>query len=378
MGPLTGLKVIEMKGIGPGPYAGMLLADMGAEVTVVERSSQATGISPPASADVNARGKQSIALDVKHPDGREVLLKLIAGADAFFEGFRPGVAERLGIGPEVCLALNPRLVYGRLTGWGQAGPLAQSAGHDINYIAISGALAAIGGADGPVPPLNLVGDYAGGSLFLVMGMLAALIEAQTSGQGQVIDAAITDGAANLMSVFHGWSQLGLWSEQRNSNLLDGAAPHYAVYATADEKYISVGALEPQFFAELVARAGLDADVFDRPPEPRQWRALKQQMQAVFRQRTQQEWCALLEGTDACFAPVLDFIEAHNHPHNAARDTFIKLNGITQPAPSPRFSRTKCDLPQAPHKEGADAEAILKRLGYSDAQVSRLRDSGALT
>ncbi len=378
MGPLAGLKVIEMKGIGPGPYAGMLLADLGAEVTVVERSSQPGGLSPSSQTDVNARGKRSIALDVKHPQGREVLLNLIGTADVFFEGFRPGVAERLGVGPDICLALNPRLVYGRLTGWGQHGPLAQTAGHDINYIAISGVLAAIGGAEGPVPPLNLVGDYAGGSLFLVMGILAALYEAQRSGTGQVIDAAITDGAANLMSVFHGWAELGLWSGQRQSNLLDGAAPHYTVYATADDKFVSVGALEPQFFAQLIDKAGLDAGEFDQPPAPSRWPQLKQQLRTLFKQRTQKEWCDLLEGTDACFAPVLDFTEAYAHHHNRARKTFIHVNGIRQPAPAPRFSRSTCDQPSAPHAEGEDTEAILKSAGYSEAEIVELRESGALT
>lgn len=367
-----------MKGIGPGPYAGMLLADMGAEVVVVERSSRTSGIAFPAAGDVNSRGKASIALDVKNPLGLETLQRLVERADVLFECYRPGVAERLGFGPEDCHAINPKLVYGRLTGWGQFGPLAESAGHDINYIAITGALAAIGRKDKPSPPLNLVGDYAGGSLFLVIGILAALLEARTSGQGQVIDAAITDGSASLMSVFHGWESVGFWTRNRHSNLLDGAAYHYDVYETSDEKFISIGSLEPQFYSLLVEKAGLDIDKFGKQAARDQWPALKNRLSEVFKQRSQQEWCDLLEGTDACFAPVLDFTEAPEHRHNRARGTYVNIAGVEQPAPAPRFSRTECEIPEEPHAEGADTRAVLVRYGFSEAEIAELRKAGALT
>ncbi len=367
-----------MKGIGPGPYAGMLLADMGAEVIVVERSSQPSGIGLPTKDDVHSRGKRSIALDIKHPRGLETLLRLVEGADALFEGYRPGVAERLGFGPEACHAINPGLVYGRLTGWGQDGPLANTAGHDINYISITGALAAIGGKDRPVPPLNLVGDYAGGSLFLVMGMLAALVESRSTGRGQVVDAAITDGSASLMSFFHGGQNAGFWSTERGTNLLDGAAYFYGVYETADGKFVSIGPLEPQFYALFVEKAGLDKETFGKQAGPRNWPRLKEELAAIIRQKTQREWCALLEGTDVCFAPVLDFVEASQHPHNRARKAYIDIEGVEQPAPAPRFSRTACDAPSAPQAEGADTDSVLRDAGFSDSEIAELRQSGALT
>ena len=378
MGPLAGFRIIEIKGIGPGPYAGMLLADMGADVIVVERSSETVGIAVPAQKDVTSRGKRSIAIDIKNPAGLKTLLRLVETADVLFESFRPGVAERLGFGPELCHEINPKLVYGRLTGWGQHGPLANAAGHDINYISLTGALAAIGGREKPVPPLNLVGDYAGGSLFLVTGILAGLLEARQSGKGQVIDAAITDGSASLMSVFHGWKDIGFWNRERHANLLDGAAYHYDVYETADGKFVSIGALEPQFYALLVEKAGLDKDLFGKQAGPDQWPALKEQLAVVFKQRSRQEWCELLEGTDACFAPVLDFTEAPGHPHNHARGTYVTIGGVDQPAPAPRFSRSACELPGEPRAEGADTEAVLRESGFSDADIAQLRDSGALT
>lgn len=378
MGPLSGLKIIEIKGIGPGPYAGMLLADMGAEVIVVERSSKPSGIAPPSELDSISRGKRSIALDLKSEAGLEALLQLVESADAIFEGFRPGVTERLGFGPDHCLARNPKIVYGRMTGWGQTGPLAKTAGHDINYISLTGALAAIGTADKPIPPLNLVGDYAGGSLFLVMGMLAALLEAQTSGKGQVIDAAITDGSASLMSMFFTMKKLGAWNTQRDNNLLDGGAPFYGAYSTLDEKFISVGSIEPQFFATLVAKAGLEPSLIDAHMNPARWAELKNALTELFKSKTRDEWCDLLEGSDACFAPVLDFTEAHEHPHNKARKTFIDINGSQQPAPAPRFSRSECRTPSAPRKEGADSEDILSDWGFTDAAIDALRSSGALT
>lgn len=378
MGPLAGIRIIEMKGIGPGPYAGMLLADMGADVIVVERSSETVGIAVPAEKDVTSRGKRSIAIDIKNPAGLKTLLKLVETADVLFESFRPGVAERLGIGPEQCHAINPGLVYGRLTGWGQDGPLANAAGHDINYISLTGALAAIGGRDKPVPPLNVLGDYAGGSLFLVTGILAALLESRQSGKGQVIDAAITDGSASLMSVFHGFKALGFWSEKRHSNLLDGAAYHYDVYETADGKFVSIGALEPQFYALLVEKAGLDEELFGEQAGPEQWPALKEKLATVFKQRSRQEWCELLEGSDACFAPVLDFTEAPAHPHNHARGTYVTIGGVDQPGAAPRFSRSECQLPGKPRAEGADTEAVLGEAGFSDTEIAALRDAGALT
>ena len=378
MGPLAGIKVIEMKGIGPAPYAGMLLADMGAEVIVVERSSKPTGIGLPSANDIHSRGKKSIAINLKSPEGLQVLLKLVTRADVLIEGFRPGVAERLGFGPDECLSLNPKLVYGRLTGWGQTGPLASAAGHDINFIALTGALAAIGGKDKPMPPLNLVGDFAGGSLFLIVGILAALLASRQSGRGQVVDAAITDGAASLMSMFYGFAKLGLWSVNRHANLLDGAAYHYDVYETADGKWVSIGPLEPQFYALLVDLAGLDPAVFGRQAEADQWPALKERLAGVFKTRTRHGWCELLEGTDACFAPVLDYNEAPGHAHNKARETYINVDGVVQPAPAPRFSRTGCEVPHAPHAEGTDSDEVLKDWGFGADDIAELRRKGALS
>jgi len=378
MGPLAGVKIVEMKGLGPGPYAGMLLADMGAEVVVVERSSQPGGIALPSSHDVHSRGKQSIAIDVKHADGLNTLLRLVERADVLIEGFRPGVAERLGFGPKACHAVNPGLVYGRITGWGQTGPLAEVAGHDINYIAISGSLAAIGAKDKPAIPLNLVGDFGGGSLFLVMGILAAIIESRQSGKGQVVDAAICDGAASLMSMFYGLSDLGLWSEERHSNLLDGGAYHYDVYETRDHEWVSIGPLEPQFLALLIELAGLDPEQFSGQAEPEQWPELKARLTKVFRSRTLAEWCALLEGTDACFAPVLDCTTAPDHAHNKARKTFVEIDGVVQPAPAPRFSRSECETPDGPHFEGADTDEVLARWGIAAEEIDELRRSGALS
>lgn len=375
-GPLEGIKVIEMKGLGPGPYAGMLLADMGASVTVVERASKTLGIAIPADKDIHSRGKQSIAIDVKHPDGLSVLLNLIQQSDLFFECYRPGVAERLGFGPEVCFKTNPKLIYGRLTGWGQTGPLSSRAGHDINYIALSGALAAIGPADNPMPPLNLLGDYAGGSLFLVMGMLAAHIQAQSTGQGQVVDAAIVDGASSLMSLFYGLQKLGAWNTHRQSNLLDGGAPHYRVYETKDQKFVSVGALEPQFFATLAQKLCLNFD--GEPTDPKNWSRLQQALSDTFKTRTRDEWCDLLEREDACFAPVLDLQEAPKHPHNQDRGAFFEIDGVTQPGLAPRFSRTPPSQPKKPVGEGQGTEEVLLQAGYSPESIAKLRASGVLT
>jgi alpha-methylacyl-CoA racemase len=377
MGPLSGIKVIELKGIGPGPYAGMLLADMGAEVIVVERSRQPNGIASASKNDISSRGKKSIALNLKNPEGVRTLLKLVESADMLLEGFRPGVTERLGIGPDICHAINPRLIYGRLTGWGQTGPLAKVAGHDINYISIAGALGSIGTADKPIPPLNLVGDYAGGSLFLVMGMLAALIERNHSGTGQVIDAAITDGTASLMTVLYSLHNMGQWIPKRSSNLLDGGAHFYGVYETADKKFISVGSIEPQFYKLLIEKAKLDPDKFVNQYDKNNWPELKKSFEEVFKTKTRQQWCSLLDGSDACFAPVLDFTEAPEHPHNIARSTFIKVDGAIQPGTVPKFSRSISLVPSAPKSEGSDTESVLKELGLSDIDIENLVKSGAV-
>ena len=377
MGPLSGIKVIELKGIGPGPYAGMLLADMGAEVIVVERSRQPNGIASASKDDISSRGKKSIALNLKTPEGVETLLKLIESADMLLEGFRPGVTERLGIGPDICHARNPRLIYGRLTGWGQTGPLAKVAGHDINYISIAGALGSIGTPDTPVPPLNLVGDYAGGSLFLVMGMLAALIERNHSGTGQVIDAAITDGTASLMTVLYSLHNMGQWIPKRSSNLLDGGAHFYGVYETADNKFISVGSIEPQFYKVLIEKGNLDPDEFADQYDQENWPELKKSFEKIFKTKTRQQWCDLLDDSDACFSPVLDFTEAPEHPHNIARSTFIKIDGTVQPGTVPKFSRSTSHLPSAPKSEGSDTESVLKELGLSDIDIANLVKFGAI-
>ncbi len=374
MGPLKGIKVIELAGIGPGPFSGMLLADMGAEVISVEKKSGRQRLP-----DCARRGKKSIALNLKSAQGVETLLALAEQADILFEGFRPGVMEKLGIGPDVCLQRNPRLVYGRMTGWGQAGPLSQAAGHDINYISLTGALFATGRADDkPVPPLNLVGDYGGGGMFLVTGMLAALIEAQRTGQGQVVDAAMTDGSAMLMAMFHSLHAMGMWNTRRGVNLLDTGAHFYEVYETSDGKYVSVGAIEPQFYAILMEKAQLDPKVFGAQMNPAKWPELKEKLAAVFKTRTQAEWVELLEGTDACFAPVLDFIEAQAHPHNKARGTYIDVDGMMQPAPAPRFSRTACEIAHGARANGEDTEQVLLDWGFDPDRVAQLREAGALS
>lgn len=378
MGPLAGLKVIEMKGIGPVPYAGMLLADLGAEVVVVERSSNPAEVALPSARDLHSRGKQSIAIDLKQPRGVELLLRLVADAQVLIEGYRPGVAERLGFGPEDCFAVNPKLVFGRLTGWGQSGPLANAAGHDINYIGLAGALAAIGERDKPVPPLNLVGDFAGGSLFLIVGVLAALLEAERSGQGQVVDAAITDGTAHLMSMFCGLHDLGRWSGKRAANLLDGGAGHYNVYETADGKWISIAPLERRFRQTFAELTGLDAAFVDDADDPAAWSAQKKELSELFKSRTQDEWCTLLEGTDACFAPVLDYRDAFVHPHHRARSTFLDLDGVVQPAPAPRFGRSKTATPHAPPAEGANTVTVLQDWGVAQDDIAALQRAGVLT
>lgn len=331
-GPLTGFRIVEFAGIGPGPFASMMLADMGAEVITLTRPNQI----PKGAA---ARGRKVIAVDLKDKAAIAGVLALLDGADALIEGFRPGVMERLGLGPDVLQARNPRLVFGRMTGWGQAGPLANAAGHDINYISITGALHAIGPADKPVPPLNLVGDFGGGSLYLVVGLLAALLEAGKSGKGQVVDAAMCDGAASLLTMFFDMTAAGRWKDQRESNMLDGGAHFYGTYACQDGKFISIGSIEPQFYALLRELAGLTDSAYDAQMDAKGWPALKDKLTAVFKTKTRDEWCAIMEGTDVCFAPVLSLTEAPQHPHMVAREVFVTHEGHVQPAPAPRFSRT---------------------------------------
>ena len=374
-GPLTGLKVIEMVGLGPAPFCAMLLADMGAEVIRVQRPGQALG--ERARFDVLGRGRRAIALDLRQSEGVETLLQLLEGADALIEGFRPGVMERLGLGPEQCLQRNPKLVYGRMTGWGQSGPLAQAAGHDINYIALAGALHAIGRpGEKPVVPHNYIGDFGGGGMLLGFGLLCALLEAQRSGKGQVVDAAMTDGTALLSAMMYGFRAGGRLSDERGANLLDGGAHFYDTYACADGRFIALGAIEPQFYAELLQRCGIDDPQFQQQMDPRQWPQLKAKLTALFLQRSRAQWCELLEGSDACFAPVLDWAEAAQHPHNRERGTYLELDGVLQPAPAPRFSRTPAAKPTQASGE-PQSEAVLRDWGLSDARIADLQQAGVI-
>jgi alpha-methylacyl-CoA racemase len=355
VGPLAGLRVLEMAGIGPGPFCAMLLADMGADVLRVDRA----GAPPQPFLEVVGRGRRSVVLDLKSPEDVQTCLRLIERADVLIEGFRPGVMERLGLGPDLALARNPGLVYGRMTGWGQDGPLARTAGHDINYIGLSGALAALGPPDRPPPPpLNLVGDYGGGSLYLAFGIMAALYERRSSGLGQVVDGAVLDGAASMMAVFCGMAATGLPVSQ-GQNFLAGAAPFYRCYACADGRYLAVGALEPQFYGMLVERAGLDASVYMPQPDPSAWPEISERLQEVMRTRTRDEWVALLEGTDACVTPVLDLAEAADHPHNQARGVFQNRHGVVQPAPAPRFGRTPGAIGAPAPSPGEGGQAALR-------------------
>jgi alpha-methylacyl-CoA racemase len=366
-----------MVGLGPGPFCGMLLADMGAEVLRVDRVETARSIdrSKPATSAMD-RGKQAVAVDLKHADGVETLLRLMEQADAFFEVFRPGVAERLGIGPEVAMARNPRLIYGRLTGWGQEGPYAQAAGHDIDYIALAGALEPLGRAgQKPTPPINVLGDFAGGGMLLAFGIACATFERERTGKGQVIDAAMVDGAALMLTPFYGARASGFWGV-RGTNHLDTGAHFYEVYETADGKFVAVGTVEPKFYAELMSRLGLEADLEAQYDKSR-WPAEKERLAEVFRTKTRDEWCALLEGTDACFAPVLTALEAPDHPHNHFRSTFLELAGVPQPAPAPRFSRSAVSTPVAAVHPGDDTEAVLGRWDFEPKEVARLRDLGAV-
>jgi alpha-methylacyl-CoA racemase len=378
-GPLAGFRIIEMAGIGPGPFACMLLSDMGAEVIRVERTSG--GMSAGGNVgDVLARGWRSIAVNLKSPEGVEAVLNLLETADALVEGYRPGVMEKLGLGPDVCLQRNPRLVFGRMTGWGQHGPLAHTAGHDINYIAITGALDAIGRKhSGPVPPLNLVGDFGGGSMYLVMGLLAAMLETGKSGVGQVVDAAITDGVISLMACMQGFKAMGMWGGPRQGNMLDGGAHYYDTYQCADDEWISVGSIEPQFYALLGEKLGIDIGVgdFSVQFDSARWPELKQQVAEVFKTKTSAEWCQLMEGTDVCFAPVLSMDAAPAHAHNIARQSFVEVDGVVQAAPAPRFSRTPGAIQGAPCAPGRDTTAVMKELGLSQRQIEKLLASGII-
>lgn len=376
-GPLTGVTIIEMAGIGPGPFAGMLLADMGAKVIRIDRTKggQVMG----GASDVLHRSKRSLAVDLKNPDSVELVLKLLESADALIEGFRPGVMEKLGLGPDVCHQRNPALVYGRMTGWGQTGPLAQAAGHDINYIAISGALDSIGRKDtGPVPPLNLVGDFGGGSLYLVMGLLAGVIEARNSGKGQVVDAAISDGAASLMAPLHGFQSLGVWQPGRENNMLDGGAHYYDTYECSDGKWITLGSLEPQFYALLAEKLEMDIGDNFNPINRENWAKYKPIISDKIKTETRDHWCQLMEGTDVCFAPVLDMHEAPEYPHNKARQSFIDVGGVTQAAPAPRFDRTPSAVQHVAVAPGTNSREILTELGYSSDDLNALLTSGAVS
>ncbi|WP_370183134.1 CaiB/BaiF CoA transferase family protein [Alteriqipengyuania sp.] len=380
-GPLAGLRIVEFAGIGPGPFCGMMLADHGAEVIRVDRASGGRGGSQPISSkDVLARGRKSIALNLKSEEGLALARKLCASADGLIEGFRPGVMERLGLGPDVLLADNPKLVYGRMPGWGQTGPYAPYAGHDINYIALAGALAHFGrSGEKPTPPINMVGDFGGGGMMLAFGMVSALLNVARGGEGQVVDAAMTDGTAVLMAMIHGMANQGIWREELGANLLDTGAHFYDTYETADGKFVSIGSIEPQFYAELRARLGLAEDAeFDAQMNPAGWPALKEKLAAIFRSKTRDEWDALLEHSDVCYAPVLTMSEAREHPHNVARAAFVEVDGDPQPAPAPRYSGTQTAQPAAAPMPGDDSDSVLADLGLSAEEIASLRGAGAIS
>jgi alpha-methylacyl-CoA racemase len=373
-GPLAGIRIIEFAGIGPGPYCGMMLADHGAEVIRIDRPG---GMLLPK--DPLSRSRRSIALDMKKPEAVAIARELCRTADGIIEGYRPGVMERLGLGPEVLIGDNPALVYGRMTGWGQYGMYADAAGHDINYIALSGVLHTVGRAgEKPVPPVNYIGDFGGGGMMLAFGMVSAILAAKTGGKGQVIDCAMTDGSALLSAMTWGFHAMGFWKDQAGVNRLDGGAPYYDTYVCGDGKFISIGSIEPQFYALLRAKTGLDADPdFDAQDDQARWPLLKEKLTALFATKTRDEWCAAMEATDVCFAPVLSLSEAPHHPHNAERQTFIDVGGTIMPAPAPRYSKTVADHPRPAPQVGADGEAILAALGHDAASIAALREAGAL-
>ena len=375
MGPLAGIKIVEMAAIGPVPFCAMMLSDMGAEVIRIDRLNQKGSGNR---ANVLFRGRKSIAVDLKDPQGIDIAQNLIRKCDVVIEGFRPGVMERLGIGPEICLEQNPKLVYGRMTGWGQHGKLSQAAGHDINYISLAGALGSMGYPDRPpTPPLNLIGDFGGGAMYLLSGVLAALLERQSSGKGQVIDAAMTDGTASLLSGFYGMMAMGMWTTERYKNRLDGGAFYYGSYECSDGKYISLGSLEPQFYALLLEHCGVEDKAFDEQLDQEAWPLKRHKMEAIFKTKSREQWCEILEGTDVCFAPVLNLEEAPAHPHNKERNTFVNFDGVTQPAPAPRFSRTQGTIQSSTSLIGENSEEILKEWGFTSDQISNLRENCAI-
>jgi alpha-methylacyl-CoA racemase len=379
MGPLEGVKILEIAGIGPGPFAGMMLSDMGAEVVRIDRADRVRGGDPEnPPKDILARGRRSVAVDLKNPQGVEVVLAMVEKADVLIEGFRPGVMERLGLGPEICLARNPGIVFGRMTGWGQEGPLAHAAGHDINYIALTGALHAIGRRDqAPVPPLNLVGDFGGGGMLLAYGVVCALLEKARSGQGQVVDAAMVDGASALMGMIYAMKSMGVWKDERGTNMLDTGSHFYDVYETRDAKYVSIGSIEPQFYALLLQQLGLEGEKLPPQMDREQWAALKVRVAEIFKTRTRDEWSAIMEGTDVCYAPVLDLDEAPEHTHLKQRKTFVEAAGVIQPAPAPRFSRTAPELVRPPSFEGQHTDEVLADFGFDAERVAALRDAKAV-
>lgn len=379
MGTLNGVKIVEFGGIGPPPMCAMLLADMGADILRIDRTqSSGLGFPVPPRFAVMDRSRRSVAIDLKRPEGVEATLRLLDQADALIEGFRPGVMERLGLGPAVCLERNPSLVYGRVTGWGQSGPLAHAAGHDINYIALTGVAHAIGRrGQPPTPPLNLVGDFGGGALYLALGIVAALYEAQHSGLGQVVDAAMVDGTASLMASIYGLYAAGMINDRRGENLVDSGSHFYDVYETSDGKFISIAAIEAKFYAELIQRLGLEHETLPEQMDRQHWAALSDRLAQLFRTKTRREWCDLLEGTDVCFAPVLSFDEAPHHPHNKSRDTFIEVDGVVQPAPAPRFSRTPSQVQRPPAAAGEHTESGLLDWGFTRTEIEQLRQAGAI-
>jgi alpha-methylacyl-CoA racemase len=379
MGTLSGYKIVEFAGIGPAPMCAMLLADMGADVLRIDRAEDAAlGISLDAKYSLLSRGRKSVAIDLKKPEGVAAAMKLVENADALLEGFRPQVMERLGLGPDECLKRNPKLIYGRMTGWGQEGPLAHAAGHDINYIALSGVLASIGRrGEAPVPPLNLVGDFGGGGLYLALGVVAGLLEAQKSGKGQVVDSAMVDGAASLLTAIYGMHASGMWSNTRGDNILDTGAHFYDVYETKDGEYVSIGSIEPKFYAELLKRSGLEGQEMPRQMDRKAWPDLKEKFAALFKTKTRDEWCKIMEGSDVCFAPVLSMTEAPKHPHNRHRGTFIEDDGVVQPGPAPRFSRTPSKIQRPPARPGEHTDEALRDWGFSPAEIDNLHKAAAI-
>lgn len=376
-GPLSGVRIVEFAGIGPSPFCGMMLADHGAEIIRIDRMG-GVSILPDLPTDPLARSKKSIPINTRSAEGVALARELCRSADGLIEGFRPGVMERLGLGPDILLADNPRLVYGRMTGWGQTGPYAPQAGHDINYIALSGALHTCGRkGEKPTPPVNYLGDFGGGGMMLAFGMLAAIIAVKNGGKGQIIDCAMTDGSAVLAAMTWGLKAAGIWRDETGVNLLDTGAHHYDTYETSDGKWISIGSLEPQFYALLREKAGLDDPEFDRQNDPAAWDGLKEKLTTIFKTKTRDEWCAIMGMTDICFAPVLSLGEAPGHPHNAARETFINVAGATQPAPAPRYSETRTDHPRPAPAKGADTDDILRMMGKTDTDIDALRAAGAV-